>query len=232
MRTSHFTRRSLSALAVVMVGAGLAFAQDRPSPILNSVEVRQLAARAEAADQARLGSHFSALADRYAADAERHTAMARAFGGNPNRSLATDMPVHCKRLAQLSTESATVLRELAAHHRKLAGGSASEPPAAGAKFEAGAGAREPNEADLYALAGKANTPADHRLLQDYYLAIAKRYDSDAASHSTMAATYRSNSRLAGAAVHCDRLVEKTRGIAQESRAAAAMHATLAGDAGK
>jgi hypothetical protein len=232
MRTFRLCSWSLSAVAFVMFGAGLAVAQDKPSPILNSVEVRQLVARAEPADQARLRAHFSALADRYAADAERHTAMARAFGGNPNRSLATDMPVHCKRLAQLSTESATVLRELAAHHRKLAGGSASEPPAGGAKFEAGAGAREPNEADLYALAGKANTPAEHRTLQDYYQALAKRYDGEAASHVAMAAAYRSNSRLAGAAVHCDRLVEKTRAIAEESRAAAAMHATLAGAAGK
>jgi hypothetical protein len=232
MRTFQFRTWSVAALAFVVLGGDVASAQDKPSPILNTVEVRQLVARAEPGDHARLAEHFTALANRYVADAERHTSMERAFRSNPNRSLATDMPVHCKRLADLSTESATTLRELAAHHRKLATGAASTVPAEGARFESGAGAREPREADLSALAGTATTPADHRALQDYFLTLAKRYDSEADSHAAMATTYRGNSRLAGAAVHCDRLVRQTRAAEQEARAAAAMHGQLAGAANK
>lgn len=227
MRTFSLDRTSVYAVALVVAAAGAAHAQSTSSPLLNSVEVRQLVSRAAPADHVRLAAHFSALADRYAAEAARHTAMARAFTGNPNKTLAVDMPVHCRRLAKLSTDSANTLRELAAHHRTLAGGAASTAPAAGAKFEAGAGAREPREQDFVALAGTASTPGDHRTLEDFYLTLAKRYDADAATHVTMGLVYRGNSRLAGAAVHCDRLVEEARGLANEARAAAAMHAKLA-----
>jgi len=40
-------------------------------------------------DNARLAAHFTALADRYAAEAKRHTSMAQSFVDNPSRNLGT-----------------------------------------------------------------------------------------------------------------------------------------------
>ena len=71
MRTVHFRSLSMAALAVLTFAASVA-AQDRPSGLLNNLEVRQLVARAEPGDQAQLSGHFTALADRYAAEAKRH----------------------------------------------------------------------------------------------------------------------------------------------------------------
>ena len=52
----------------------------------------------------------------------------QSFMGNPSRNLGTGMSVHCKRLADLNTEPATTVRELAADHEKLASGMAATPP--------------------------------------------------------------------------------------------------------
>src|SRR5262245_63404820 len=101
MRTVYF--RSFAIAAVFLVVAGTVAAQERPNGILNSLEVRQLVQRAEPADNARLAVHFSALADRYAAEAKRHISMSQSFVGNPSRNLGTGMSVHCKRLADLNT---------------------------------------------------------------------------------------------------------------------------------
>ena len=135
--------------------------------------VRRLVGSADTGDQARLASHFSALAERYAAQARRHTAMARAFTGNPNRQMATGWASHCERLAKLNTQSADTVRELAAHHQRLATGTASTAPQAGASFEAGAGALTPSDEDLVALAAKASTPADSRALAEYFVTLEK-----------------------------------------------------------
>jgi hypothetical protein len=134
--------------------------------------------------------------------------------------------LHCKRLAELNTQSAATLRELAGHHKALAAGAVSTPPAAGARFQGGAGAPEPTESDLKALAAKAATPADHRALQEYFLTAAKRYTSDANDHTAIAQSYR-GTRIAQAADHCDRLVANARESAKEATAAAAMHGQLA-----
>ena len=116
-------------------------------------------ARNAPADNAKLSAHFAALADRYAAEARRHTVMAQSAVGNPNRSTGGGMSMHCKRLAELNTQSAATLRELAVHHKALAAGAASTPPEGGAQYQGGAGASTPTESDLKALAAKAATPA-------------------------------------------------------------------------
>ena len=134
---------------------------------------------------------------------------------------------HCKRLAQLNTDSAKTLRELAAHHEKLAGGVASTAPQGAARFQGGTGAPEPTDAELSALAAKANTPTDHRALEEYFATALKRYTADANAHVTMAQAYR-GTRVAQAADHCDRLVRQLRDSAKESTEAAAMHKQLAG----
>jgi hypothetical protein len=225
MRTVHCHSLSLAAVAVLTLTTSVA-AQDKVSGLLNNVEVRQLVARAEPADQARLGAHFSALADRYAAEAKRHVSMSQSFSGNPNRSLGTGMSAHCKRLADLNTQSATTVRELAAYHEKLASGTPATAPRDAARFQGGAGAPEPTEKELNALAAKASTPAEHRGLEEYFLTLAKRYTAEANEHVALAQAYR-GTRIAQAAAHHDRLAGLSRDAAKEATDAAAMHKSLA-----
>src|SRR5436190_15463646 len=173
MRTVHF--RSLSiASVVVLTFAGSVAAQEKPSELLNSLEVQQLVKRAEPGDNARLAAHFTALADRYVGEAKRHTSMAQSFVGNPSRNLGSGMSAHCKQLADLNTKSAAELRELATYHQKLASGAAATPPTAGARFEGGAGASVPTDKELDALAAKASSPAEHHALEEYFQTLAKR----------------------------------------------------------
>jgi len=226
MRTIHLRALAIGALTLFTFG-GVATARAQSSAVLNTLEVRQLIARAEPADHARLRAHFAALAERYTAEANRHTSMSQGFVGNPSRQLATGMSAHCKRLAELNTQSATTVRELATYHQKLAAGAPSTPPRDGARFEGGAGAPAPTDQELNALAAKAGTPADHRALEEYFLTSAKRYTADANEHVATAQTYR-GTRIAQAAVHCDRLVALSRNAAKEATEAAAMHQQLTG----
>jgi hypothetical protein len=212
-----------------MTVAASAAAQDKPSGLLNALEVRQLVTRAEPGDNARLAAHFKALADQYTAEAKRHMSMAQSFGGNPNRNFGSGMNMHCKKLADLSTQSATTVRELATYHERLASGTPATAPRDGAPFEGGAGAPVATEKELNALAAKARTPAEHRALEEYFLTTAKHYTAEANEHMAMAQTYR-GTRIAQAAVHCDRLVALARDSAKEATAAAAMHKELAGTA--
>ena len=225
MTTFTFRPLAIGTLAVLMF-AGNALSQTAP-PILNTLEVQKLVASSEPGDNAKLSAHFGALADRYAAEARRHTAIAQSAGGNPNRSTGGGMSLHYKRLAELDTQSATTLRELAGHHQALAAGAASTAPAGAGRFQGGAGASEPTEAELKALAAKAAAPADHRALEEYFVTASKRYTADANAHVTMAQTYR-GTRIAQAADHCDRLVGQLRDSAKEATAAATMHGQLAG----
>jgi hypothetical protein len=226
MRTLQIRSLSLPALAF-LVFAGNATAQDKSPALLNTLEVQQLVKRAEPGDNARLAAHFTALAERYVAEAKRHQSMSQSFVGNPSRNLGTGMSVHCKQLADLNTQSATAAGELATYHQKLASGVAATPPTAGARLEGGAGASVPTDQELNALAAKASTPADHRSLEEYFQTLAKRYTKDANEHVATANTYR-GTRIAQAAVHCDRLVALSRDAAKEATEAAAMHKQLAG----
>ena len=71
---------------------------------------------------------------------------------------------------------------------------------------------------MNALVGRAVTPADHRALQDYFQTFAKRYEAEANGHVGMATLYRTTSRLAPVANHCDRLVKELRDAAAEATA--------------
>jgi hypothetical protein len=227
MRTVHFRSLSLAAVAVLALASSVA-ARDKPSGLLNNLEVRQLVARAEPGDQAQLSAHFTTLAHRYAAEAKRHLSMSQSFVGNPSRNLGTGMSAHCKRLADLNIQSATTLRELAAYHAKLASGGPATPPRDGAPFQSGAGAPGPTEKELSALAEKASTPAEHRGLEEYFATLAKRYTRDAEQHAQFAAAYRNSPRIAHVALTHDRLAELSRDAAKEATAAAEMHKQLAG----
>jgi hypothetical protein len=224
MKPVHVRSLVLAVAAIAL--AGIATAQDRPTGLLNNLEVRELVGRAEPGDNARLAVHFSVLADRYAAEAKRHESMSRSFVGNPSRNLGSGMSVHCKRLADLNTQSATTVRELATYHEKLAAGTPATPPRDGARFQGGAGAPEPTEKELNALAAKASTPAEHKALEEYFLTLAKRYTAEAEEHVALAQTYR-GTRIAQAAVMHDRLAALARDSAKETTAAADMHKQLA-----
>lgn len=93
-------------------------------------------------------------------------------------------------------------------------------------LEGGKGAPASTEQELKDLAAKASTPADHRALMEYFLTTAKRYAAQADEHVAMAQAYR-GTKIATAAVHCDRMVGLSRDAAKEANAAAAMHKDLA-----
>lgn len=227
MRLIHFRTMTAGVLTFLAFVGGAA-AQTTSSAVLNSLEVQDLIKRGEPADHARLSVHFAVLAEQYAADARRHSAMAQAFIARPARRTPVNSAAdHCKRLAELNTQSAETLRELAAHHEGLAAGKASTAPRGAARFERGEGAPAPSAEELSALAAKASTPADHRGLEEYFQTLAKRYTAEANDHATMAQAYR-GTRIAQSAAHCDRLVALSRDSAKEAAAAAAMHKDLAG----
>jgi hypothetical protein len=226
MRTIQI-RFLAAALPFLLLTASAA--QEKPTGLLNALEVQQLAKRGEPGDNARLAAHFNALAERYSAEARRHMSMAQSYGGNPNRNFGTGMSAHCKQLASLNTQSATTLRELGADHQKLAAVAAATPPAGASRRDAGAGAKVPSDQELKAMAAKAGTPAEHRALEEYLSTLAKRYSAEAADHAALAQTYRST-RIAQAAAHHDRLAGLSRDAAKEATAAAEMHRQLAGAA--
>ena len=172
------------------VGAGNAVAQTAGSPVLNTVELRKLVTSTDPADNARLSAHFTALSERYAAEAKRHGAIAQGVVGTRTQAASIAAADQYRRLAQLNAEAAEALRELAGHHEKLAAGVASRAPRQGAAFQRGAGAPEPTDAELRALAEKARTPSEHRSLAEYFSRLASRYDQDAADHAAMAQSYR------------------------------------------
>ena len=225
MKTIHI-RLTVAALAVFAFVANAA-AQTKPSGLLNSLEVQQLVNRGEPGDHARLVVHFTTLADRYTAEAKKHKAMAQSFVGHPSRSLGSGMSVHCKRLADLNTQSADTVRELATYHDKLASGMPATPPAGAAHFQGGGGAPRPTQKELNALAAKASTTAEHHVLEEYFLTLARRYTAEANEHTAIAQTYR-GTRIAQAAAHYDRLAALARDSAKEANEAAAMHKQLAG----
>ena len=225
MRGLQIRSLSLPALAL-LVFSGNTFAQDKSPALLSTLDVRRLVAHAEPNDHARLSGHFTALAERYTAEAKRHTSMSRDTVGNPNRNLTTGLSAHCTRLAELNTQSVAAVRELATYHQTLAAGAAATAPTAGARFDEGAGAPAPTDQQLSALAATASTPDDHRSLEDYFLGLATRYTADVKDHVAMAQAYR-GTRLAGASVHCDRLVELSRDSAKQATEAAAVHKQLA-----
>jgi hypothetical protein len=218
-------RSLLIAALAALLGAGTSAAQGTSSALLNTLEVRHLVSRGEPGDSARLSVHFAALADRYTAEARRHTSMAQSFVGNPSRHLGIGMSEHCRRLADLNMQSAATVRELAAYHGKLAAGAPAAAPRDGARFEAGAGAPEPTEKELAAMAARAGTPAEHWALEEYFLTLARKYTAEANERVALALAYR-GTLIGQAAVHHDRLATLARDSAREATAAADMHRQL------
>ena len=217
--TTH--TRSLLVLALFALTANqMLAAQSKPTP-LSAAEVNQLISRGEPADHARLSAHFTALADRQAADAKLHAAMQQAYSSS-TKAVALNMSNHCKALVSRSQQSAGAMRELSAYHSKLAGG---------VTIQSGVGVLEPgatklSDSELTRLAARAETAADHRSLAAYFTSMATRYEREAADHAAYAKTWRgltrNSSGPAQAASH-DRVAEQLREAAKEARTAASMH---------
>lgn len=226
MKRMHLV--SLAVPLALLAAVDTAAAQTPAPRILNVIELRQLVASAEPADHARLRDHFAALADRYAAEARAHTDMARAFLASPSRRIAaTRSSDHCSRLAAVAAQSAETLRELAAHHDRLAAGGPSTAPDNSSRFEAGEGAEVAWEHDkaIHDLAANARTASDHRALETYFAEIERHYNQVVSEHLAMAQAYRGipNRRGGDPAAHCDRLVRLSREAAREAAALAAEH---------
>lgn len=226
MRTI-FSRTMLAGLALVALTTGAA-AQDRPR-LLTSIEVRELAGSERAADQERLRDHFAALADKYTIDARRYRAMGYTVTGNPNHPPAVPPGARWTRAADQAEASATVVRELSAHHGRLASGRPSHVPAESERFEAGEGAPAPTEAQLGELASNARTAAAHRSLAEYYTTLADKQTTSARRYAALAQTYRAQVRKGAGdpAIHFDRMAKRSRELAKEARSEAAKQSQLA-----
>jgi hypothetical protein len=209
------------ATAVVMLAAGSSTAaQERPPGLLNKLDVQTLVARGDPLDNDRLFAHFRVLWDRYLTNAEQHESMARSFAGNPNRSSGAT-PQHCTQLATLEMQSARTVRELALYHKQLAEGVPATLPPGAARFEGGAGAPDPTQQELDALAARARSRTDHLALEEYLRTVAARQIRSANEHTWQALNYRGG-RFAQAAVHHEQLASVARDAARRAIRAAEM----------
>ena len=226
MRTI-FTRTVFAGLALLALTTA-ARAQDR-SRLLTSIEVKEFVTSSRPADHARLRDHFAALADKYTSDARRYRNVAVAMTGNPNHPPVVPPGARWSRAADQADESASVARELSAHHGRLADGRSSQAPAGADRFEAGKGAPAPTEAQLNELAASARTPAQHRSLVEYYTTLAEKQTTAADRYTAKAQAYRAQVRkgYVDPAIHFDRLAKQSRESADAARAEAAKHAQLA-----
>ena len=216
----------VAACALSLFAGGAALAPDPPTPVLNTLELRQLVDRAEPADHARLSAHFGALAERYATDAKQHERMGQASTGQAGKSSNAGLAAHCRSLAKFDRELEKGARALATFHTGRAAGAPVAAPANTRGLESGTGASKPKEDELAEFAAQAAKTNDHRALSDYFTTLAARYSADADTHTAMSVSYGTNSRLAGMVPHCDRLAKTARGAAKEAQMAASMHKEL------
>jgi hypothetical protein len=224
----RFSRLLIAGAAVLVMASPLA--AQTSSGILNSLEVKRLVTEGTPAANATLSKHFAALADKYAAEAAAHRVMANAYSGNPNHPFGSGMGIHCRKLAELATDSEKTAREMVTYHTDLAAGASPEPPKGAAAFDAGKGAPAPTPEELKRLAASAHTPSDHRALEEYFLTLAKQKTTEATAHTTMANSYRVSGQRRGsefAAMHCDSLAKQARDAAKEATASAELHRQLA-----
>ena len=211
-------RAASSFVAIVLAAAALTAAQrGTSSPILDEGGLRQAMSATGAPDHAKLAAHYTALADRYAADSARHAEMAKGYSTNTSRAGGPDMRGHCVALANLNAGMETSARKLAKFHRDNAG-AASNPAPSGSGPMGGQMASHGNIGE----AEKAPAPSDQAAVAAYFNRLADRYAGDARMHDAMAAMYRTG-RTAGMADHCERLARDARAAAKHAREAAAQH---------
>jgi len=221
--------RVLVVAAVIVLIADASEAQTQ-SWLLNRLEVQRLVAVNTAEAHARLSKHFIALAETYRADAARYTARANGFVGNPNHGFTNHPDVRRTQQAEGAARRAEAVRAMIVYHQLLSVGAPAVAPSARAQFDGGAGAPAPTQVELNDLATRARTPADHRVLVEYYLTLETRETTLANEHARMANMHRvSGERRASeiAAMHCDRMARLSRAAAKQASAAASIHRQLA-----
>ena len=229
MTTTHVRSLMTGVLALAAIAAAGAAQQQTSANLLTATQVRELVAKASTpAEHAQLRNHFTALAERYEADAKRHAALAK-LPGNPTRQATSGSAMHHTRLSETVGEMAKSARELATFHGQLATGAPAMHPGDPSNLEQGAGAATVmSDAQLQQLISTARTPSDHGKLVEYFTTLATKYSQDANSHAAMAAAYRANPRgMLSAVAHCDRLVQQAKTASAEAKALAAEHQALA-----
>jgi hypothetical protein len=88
--------------------------------------------------------------------------------------------------------------------------------------------------ELHDLAMSAKTPAEHAKLQKHFLALAAKYDAEAADHAELAKDYlkpQTGRMMPGSpklrAEHCDRMAASLKEAAKDAREVAAEHGKIA-----
>jgi len=207
MTTSMSSRIVIALSSIALAGSVAASAdQGRRSPdLLTTGQVTSLVANATTqTDHVTLQKHFLAVAAQNDAEAARHEAMAQAERKNPNPGS------HFPGSASLRAKHCDRLSE---SNREAA-------------QEARAAATEHEQV------ATAIAQADHVTLRQYFVAIAERYDAEAASHADMALAERKNANRGShfpgnaslrARQHCDRLSASLRDAAKQARERASEH---------
>jgi hypothetical protein len=219
------SRILITAAAVVSV-AGSASAQTAPG-LLNKLDVQRLVATHTPAAHASLAKHFVALTETYKADAARHRALATGFVGNPNHRSGIDPGSVAP--ADAAAELALNARAMAAYHQLLSVGSAATVPSAAVTFDSGFGAPAPTAAQLSQLAKSARTSTDQRILEEYFLTVARAETAKANAHAVMGQMQRAVATrgLNDPAAYCDRMVKLARAASTQATASAELHRQLA-----
>lgn len=81
-------------------------------------------------------------------------------------------------------------RAMIVYHQLLSVGAPAVAPPARTQFDGGARAPAPTQVELNDLATRARTPADHRVLAEYYLTLETRETTLANEHARMANMHR------------------------------------------
>jgi hypothetical protein len=215
--------------AAVIVGVAAWASASTPSNVLNRLEVQKFVAADTPIANLSLASHFNGLAEQFFTDAARYDAMAVVYKANANRSATTTAADNCARWAAQARTWGLRARGLAQYHVDAAAGREATLPVGATVLQGGYGAPEPSPERLHHLALTARTRADHLVLREYYLTLAKKRAAEADNYLTIAISYRAGVRNG----HYDpgfayeRLAKSARKEAREATQAADRHQVFA-----
>lgn len=214
--------------AIAFVGVATV-AAGAPSRVLNKLEVQKLVAAETPVASVRLAAHFNALAEQFYAQAASQRDMARVYRATANRSATTTAAIDCERLARRGATWGMRARELARYHVDLAEGRDAVLPVGATALHEGFGAPEPTRSQLHSLALTADTRADHLVLREYYLTVARRRTAEADNYLSMIAAFHAGVRNGtyNPAVAYERLAGIARKAAKDATQAADRHKVLA-----
>jgi len=213
---------------VIAVAVAIPASAQAGSWVLNRFEVQQLVAMDTVKAHAALARHFIALADSYGSDAARHTALAKAYVGNPNHLTNINIGASRMRKAEDATANASTARALAAYHLLRSLGRTPRRPIGATAFDGGKGAPPPTPAEVDDLVSAARTPSAHRELVEYFLVVARTEASNAEAYTRAARTTRvSGARnTEGVAARYEHLAREAREAARQASLAVELHRQL------